>query len=288
MRGRWRQRGAARLWAGALGVALVAIAAWSGPAAALSPACTVPPALITLSGHVENAAAHLRDWGGLRILAVGSSSTEGIGASSRQAAYPARLEVDLGRLLPGRTVHVVNRGRGGEVVAQTSRRLRKLVDLTQPDLVLWQLGTNDALRHVGLAAFDATVEDGLAYLRSRGVDVVLIDPQFFPLIDGSAAYAAVVDNIADLAARADIPLLRRFAAMKAWATLPPDIRRPMLSPDNFHMNDQGYGCLAEVLAEALARRLAGPAVAEAPTQRPAAAVAKLSAAKSPPAIQPTP
>jgi lysophospholipase L1-like esterase len=278
--GRWASFVAGLGRAGVV-AAMLAGGAAGAAAAGLSPACAVPESLLTLSGDTEHAAAHLRDWGGLRILAIGSSSTEGVGASSRAATYPARLQVALSRLLPGRVIHVVNRGRSGEVAAQTVHRLHQLVALLQPDLVAWQLGTNDAVRHVGLAAFDATVEDGLSFLRQRGIDVVLIDPQHYPRIDGSADYAAVVHHIADLAAQAHVPLLRRFAAMEAWAALPPTVRRPMLSRDHFHMNDQGYDCLAQVLAEGLARRLEPPTVpvaAATPAQRQT--VATLAPAKA--------
>jgi lysophospholipase L1-like esterase len=248
----------------------------------------VPERLLTLQGRTDDAATHLRDWGGLRVLAIGSSSTEGVGASSRAATYPAQLQADLSRLMPGRVIHVINRGRGGEVVAQTVRRLGRLVDVMQPDLVAWQLGTNDVLRHVGLPAFDAAVTGGLSLLRARGIDVVLIDPQFYPRIAGNADYAAMVQNIAELAAKAGVPLLRRFEAMRAWAALPPEVRRPMLARDHFHMSDQGYACLAEILAEGLVRRLEAPepAVAGAPPPRQTAAVAKTSEAKVVPAAAP--
>ncbi|GMA73982.1 hypothetical protein GCM10025880_03990 [Methylorubrum aminovorans] len=63
--------------------------------------------------------------GPLTIIAFGSSSTEGIGASHPAAAYPARLEAGLRRALPhlGGRVTVTNRGIGGEAVDEMLARL---------------------------------------------------------------------------------------------------------------------------------------------------------------------
>jgi acyl-CoA thioesterase-1 len=55
----------------------------------------------------------------LRILAIGSSSTEGIGASAPAFTYPAQLQARLAILLGG-PVEVDNFGVGGETVAKTA------------------------------------------------------------------------------------------------------------------------------------------------------------------------
>jgi lysophospholipase L1-like esterase len=276
-----RSRPALRTTAAA--AALLGAAFFSGNAAALSlsPACTVPDKLLVLSGDLGEAADHVATWGGLRILAIGSSSTAGVGASGPVATYPARLQVELSKRLPGVFIRVINRGKGGEVAAQTALRLRRDVLEYKPDLVIWQVGTNDALRHVEGDAFGATLENGLSFLRDRKVDVILIDPQSFPRAAGNPAYAAVVRRIATIAGHDDVPVLHRFAAMKAWAALPEGVRRPMLSADGFHMGDQGYACLAQVLAEGIARRLPEMVATGTPLEpaAPGGAVARLSPAK---------
>src|SRR3954452_24303572 len=58
------------------------------------------------------------------ILAIGSSSTEGVGASSRDTNYPFRLEQRLRSIWPGAGVHVINAGKGGETADQTLARLK--------------------------------------------------------------------------------------------------------------------------------------------------------------------
>lgn len=98
--------------------------------------------------------------GPLTIVAFGSSSTEGIGASHPAAAYPARLEVGLRRALPhlGGRITVANRGIGGEAVDEMLARLDRDVLGPRPDLVIWQTGSNDPLRGVSIDHFrEATV-----------------------------------------------------------------------------------------------------------------------------------
>ena len=78
----------------------------------------------------------------LVILAVGSSSIEGVGASRPDLGFVPRLDAALKRRLPEVGVVVYNRGVGGETAEDTVKRLPRELELTQPDLVLWQLGTN--------------------------------------------------------------------------------------------------------------------------------------------------
>jgi hypothetical protein len=73
----------------------------------------------------------------LTVVAIGSSSTEGIGASSPDRTYPAQLERLLRERFPRATIKVVNRGVGGETVAANLARLRPdAIDL-RPDLAIW-------------------------------------------------------------------------------------------------------------------------------------------------------
>jgi lysophospholipase L1-like esterase len=258
-----------RLVAGILSLGLIA-----GPAAALplSPSCATPDPVVALNGSLDEALAHASVDGKLTILTIGSSSTEGIGATTPSASYPARLEVELERRLPELAVEVINKGKGGEVVATTAQRLKTEVQAVDPDLVIWQLGTNDAVRGVGSSEFEAIVNDGLAFLAQHDTDVILMDPQLFPRIAEDQAYKGFVDRISIMAGHAGVPLVRRFEAMTHWAKLPEGVRQVMLSGDSFHMNDQGYACLAEMMAEGLSRRIAaapGGKVLASETKAPA-------------------
>ncbi|MBV8472151.1 MAG: SGNH/GDSL hydrolase family protein [Hyphomicrobiales bacterium] len=192
----------------------------------------------------------------LRILAIGSSSTLGIGASSPSHSYPAQLAADLGAKW-GIATEVRNAGVGGEVVSVTEARLGVELRDYQPDLVLWQVGTNDAVSGVDLKDFRAEVEAGVAIARARNVPIILVDPQFFPGINNATRFDAFVAAVGDVGAKAHVPVFSRFVMMKAWAAQSADILRASLSSDGFHMGDKGYACFADALAQDIARQRAG-------------------------------
>jgi len=47
-----------------------------------------------------------------------------------------------------------------------------------PHLVIWQVGTNSLLRDRPLDARSTILQQGIAQLKSRRMDVVLMDPQY--------------------------------------------------------------------------------------------------------------
>src|SRR4051812_32009230 len=81
----------------------------------------------------------------IKIVAFGSSSTFGTGASTPAATYPSQLQIALERLFPNSPVTVANRGIPGERVSDMMKRFRRDVLEEQPDLLIWQTGTNSAL-----------------------------------------------------------------------------------------------------------------------------------------------
>ena len=72
------------------------------------------PEIIDLGHPLHRMSRPLSTGGPLTIVALGSSSTAGAGASKPEASYPTRLREHLSLL--GRRVIVVNRGRNGDRV----------------------------------------------------------------------------------------------------------------------------------------------------------------------------
>jgi len=198
----------------------------------------------------------------IRIVALGSSSTGGAGASSPSASYPSRLEAELRRHFPGHEIAVLNRGINGDEAPGMLARLATDVIAERPEVVLWQLGTNAVLRDDPLGPFRSLLHEGIARLRGIGADIVLIDPQFAPEVIGKANCDAMVELIATAAKEERVDLFRRFALMRRWRVvqgLPFDV---FLSPDDLHMNDWSYACFARAL---------GAGIAEAASRPPSAA-----------------
>lgn len=187
----------------------------------------------------------------LDILAIGSSSTEGIGASSKDKSYPARLQKLLGQAWPGVAVSVVNAGIGGETAPQTIARLKKALSERRYDLVIWQVGTNDAVTGGDLDAFKSLVSDGIAAVRQAGAGLVLLDPQYFPSVKDPERYRSFVEAIAETAKGRSIPVLSRYDTMLAWHRRDAKTFTAALASDGFHMSDIGYDCLARDMAVSL-------------------------------------
>src|SRR5579872_6786466 len=158
--------------------ALIAASAAPFAARAETPACDAPFDLIRLANPLPHLAQKLAGNGAITIVAIGSSSTAGTGASSPAATYPSRLAVELKTHFPKNAITVINRGVGGEEVADMLKRFDQSVIAAKPDLVLWQLGTNSVIRDHEIADHGAMIRAGLNKIRSIGADVVLIDPQF--------------------------------------------------------------------------------------------------------------
>ena len=101
------------------------------------------------------------------IIAFGSSSTAGYGTSSPEFTYPNRFAAQLRRQYPNADITVVNRGRGGEDAPEMMKRLQSSVIDMQPDLVIWQVGTNAVLRNLDPGDTARQVEDGVGGSRPR-------------------------------------------------------------------------------------------------------------------------
>ena len=185
----------------------------------------------------------------VKVLAIGSSSTVGVGASSASATYVAKLETSLEGSIKGMNFDVVGRGLSGEVAQGAADRMKKEVDETKPDLVVWQVGTNDALRHVSLDKFKTCLSTTLAWLAEHKIDVVLIDPQYGAVLTKDEHYERVVAAVAEVAREARVLLVDRFEAMKELQRERGDTF--YLTGDNLHLNDRGHRCMAEQLTRAI-------------------------------------
>ena len=225
-----------------------ALAAENGGASA----CAAPPTLTRIEPALARAAARIEQAKALTIVAVGSSSTQGVGATDPSLNYPSRLETALKQRLPGVAIRVINRGKGGEDAEEEFARLQRDVIAEHPDVVIWQVGTNAVLRRDDLESDEVLLRRGLALLKAGGADVVLMDLQYAPRILERRATAAMEQLIAEIAQHAGVGLFRRFAVMQYWRAAQPPDSPAMIGPDGLHMTDAGYTCLAIELAKALA------------------------------------
>jgi lysophospholipase L1-like esterase len=240
----------ARLLAAAFVIAAISAAAAQPQAEPPAPSCTAPPSLTVIERPLTQVASRIEQHQLLTIVAVGSSSTQGVGASAPAFSYPRRLEAELKDRFPGTEIRVVNRGKGGQDVGEELARLGAEVISEKPDLVIWQVGTNAVLRRDDLVLDGDLIRQGVDLLRPSGADIVLMDLQYAPRVLDRPAYAEMERLIANAAKEERVGLFRRFEVMR-WQAAQPDAPA-MVGADGLHMNDRGYGCLAAELADSLA------------------------------------
>ena len=234
-------------------------------ASALGRDAAPPQATGVLRPQLPRLGRVLRGTRSAKVLAIGSSSTAGVGASSPSRSYPARLETDLENALNGTDFDIIGHGLSGEVAQGAADRMQREVEEVKPDLVIWQVGTNDALRHVAIDSFKICLKKTLAWLKEQQIDVILINPQYGEALIKDSHYEQVVNATAEIAREAQVLLVDRFQLMRKLQGEHGD--RYYLSADNLHMNDEGYRCLAEELAATIIKALppALPTTASAPS-----------------------
>ena len=222
----------------------------------------------TETAALPHVAARLARREPLTIVAFGSSSTEGVGASSPAHAYPARLQDDLQAVLPaGEAVSVVNRGIGGEDADDMLGRLARDVIAARPDLVIWQTGTNDPLRKLPLDRFEAETRDGIQRMRAAGIDVVLMEPQDCRMMRATPGSLAYRDAVRRIGAAMTVPVVRRYDMIQRWLGDGSVTEAQLMAPDGLHMADAGYERLAaEVARELLDEAKARPAIVKTAAQ----------------------
>lgn len=211
----------------------------------LSKACQIADLTVATDHPLPNVAAALRDHKALRILAIGASAVRR-GAGS----YVHQIEKLLEQANKGIDVVTINRGVSGELAADAAVRIKTEVALMEPNLILWQVGTNDALASVSLDEFEATVTGTVRWLKEHKVDVVLVGLQFVPLMAQDEHYKAVRELLRRIAAQENVIIIRRYEAMQFLSRA--ELVAAETLADELQQMEGGYECLAQYVARAIA------------------------------------
>ena len=179
--------------------------------------------------HVARLLRHKKP---VKITLFGSSSTEGVGASSIAASYAGVFEQTLRAAVPDK-LEVINRGIGGQGAVQMHARLAQVL-ADKADLVIWQGGVNDPLTGVNLADFEQLTRDDLQALRENGADIALMDLQWCRLLDECPVASAFQASVHALGRELEMPVFPRFDLMKQWSKTY-GLGREDLSPDGIHI-----------------------------------------------------
>ena len=230
------------------------------PPGATHPAlrCTAPDELTRFKVPLPSTARAIRRGTDLVIVAIGSSSTQGVGASDQAHTYPALLAEDLRRRWPRLAVTVVNKGIGGETAEQMLARFPRDVLPYHPQLVIWQTGSNYALAREDVPGYEQMVRTGIARLQAAHMDVILMDPQYAPRVLGRPRLQAIVDTLAAVGNDLKVAVFQRFAVMRYWVTHGQYTIEDLITSDQLHMTDTSYHCIARLLADSLVSAALAP------------------------------
>lgn len=168
-------------------------------------------------------------------VVLGDSMSQGVGASAYDRGWVGQLAEHLpDHRLVNLSVY------GGRVADVVERQIPAMQSLgAEPDLVTVVIGSNDLISRRLRPALPAALAEMLRLLPEGSI--VGSQPGGQP---ASLEFNRQVDEAA-AAGRIRVAEFRD-RRMRSW--------RGRLSPDHFHPNDRGYGGMAEIVGEAVARR----------------------------------
>jgi acyl-CoA thioesterase I len=179
------------------------------------------------------------------ILAFGDSLTAGLGLPPDEA-FPARLEARLNT--EGTRVHVVNAGVSGDTTAGGRARLDRAL-AEKPDVVILELGANDALRGIDPKIVRANLDAMIAKIAASGAKLLLAGMRAPPNWgeDYQRDFDAIYPELAHAHGVTLYPFFLEGVAMD------PELNQP----DGLHPNQRGVAALVDRIAPYVARLIAG-------------------------------
>jgi len=138
----------------------------------------------------------------------------------------------------------------------------------EPDLVLWQVGTNDAIYLGNATAVMVQVRRGIRRIRDAGAGLVLISGQPLPNKALNGPLLEIRNALLEVAREEKVPVLDRYKLLDWWEsskTLYPD---EIIGPDALHMTDLSYECFARRIADEMPAMVAATGLTKARERGP--------------------
>ena len=218
------------------------------PTGASSPssACLAFKSGMSLGAPLTRIKAKLQAGERLIIVALGSSSTTGFGTFRSGGAFPDVMKQELLRLRPSARIELINSGRNMDTIPGNIARLDEDVLRHMPDLVVWQLGSNDAMWRGIAENAKETVSATVKRLKAANADVVLMDLQYAPLVLISGRHSRMEKLIAEIAREQNVGLFPRFLLMKR--AIDGGVKG-LVWWDGLHHSAEGHKCVGIALAQ---------------------------------------
>ena len=209
-------------------------------------------------GGIPRIVAALQEQRPVTIVALGSSSTFGTGATDSSLSYPSQFVRELQRVFPISEIRMVNAGVPGNVATDLDARLDTDVLAYAPDLVILQTGVNDALRKLPISSLRTTTARTIARIRASNSDVLLLDSQFFKGAD-KPEYQDYVFALAHEGAALGVSTVRRYGWMTAAIAAQRYTYSDLITKDGLHQTDLASECTAHLLAAGVTAAVYGRA-----------------------------
>jgi acyl-CoA thioesterase I len=212
--------------------------------------CQIGSTQVVSQSPLPNVERALRERQRIVILVIGASpvALRNSGAGGHYKVVEKLLEDTF----KGLEVTVVHRGVSGELARDASERIKMEVALLSPDLVLWQVGTADALSRLPADEFEESVAETLVWLRGHGVDVALIGLHYIKALTKDPHYQAIRASLKRMANEHGIMRIGRYEAGETITRLRSEQGKPMSST---RLTEAAYECSAEYLSRAIASGL---------------------------------
>jgi acyl-CoA thioesterase I len=227
---------------------LCAMSGLPGAARADGDDCAVPSDLMEADTGLPHLSERLKARQPVAIVAIGGASTFGTAAGSPDLSYPHRLEHYLAKDFPDSPLNVVNKGVPRQSARQMSDRFPTDVFPEDPVLVVWEVGITDAVRGTDVDDFAQTLQSGVDELKSRAMDVVLVDMQFSrssTTVINFEGYLKALHRVGDMAETYVFP---RFAMMRYWSEQKVFNFDDVAPEDRAKLAARVYDCLGRNLA----------------------------------------
>ena len=176
----------------------------------LPKACEIPGRSVFAALPLPNIAIALKERKKINILAIGATSASLRGPLS--GGYYAVVERFLEATFKGLDVEIVHRGISGELASDAADRIKTEVALNNIDLVLWQVGTADALAQVPVEDFQAGVGQAVDWLREHKIDIILVGLRYTRSMTRNKHYQAIREAIHRVAKDHNILRIGRYEA----------------------------------------------------------------------------
>ncbi|WP_448206801.1 SGNH/GDSL hydrolase family protein [Azospirillum sp. sgz302134] len=221
--------------------------------------CAVPERILTVDATLPRAYERMKRGGSLPILVLNTAKP---GPGRAETSYPAVLEKELSARLPDRKVGVTVRNAPGDTAEEMLPALGSALAASAPALVVWQVGTVDAMRNIGPDSFGEAVAAGIAQAHGRGADIVVMDMQYSPQTTQLITFQPYLDYVEWVTQNNDVFHFPRYEMMRYWF----EEGRVGFGPDAGEEKLQAFQfvhrCIGRLLAEtvtAMLDRAARPA-----------------------------